>query len=112
LKTLSVRAMRVTALRSLPRRRSRAAAGGQNPVVTSSASCGLVHHDEDVERVAVLREGAGDEPVVPRIVARGIEIAVELEQPRLLVHLELAAPSLGDLDDGVDHSRCRRPRWD
>ena len=57
---------------------------------------------EDVERVAVIAQGAGDEAVVTGIVDGAVEHAVEAEHADLLVELVLVALVGGNLDDRGD----------
>ena len=56
--------------------------------------------DQHVERVAVLRESAGDEPVVRGIVGRGIKDAVQDQHPGLFVEFVLLFLPFRDLDTG------------
>jgi hypothetical protein len=58
----------------------------------------LLHDDEYVDGVAVVAERARDESVVVRVDDRGVEHAVDLDEPRLLVQLVLDLAALGDLD--------------
>lgn len=58
----------------------------------------LAEH-QHIERVAVLGIGAGDEPVVCRIVGGGVQDAVEPEQAGFLVHLVFVFAALGNFDD-------------
>jgi len=59
---------------------------------------GLLTQDEDIERVAVIAVGAGDETVVRRVVDSGIENAIEAHEPGLFVEFVLVLAALGDLD--------------
>ena len=63
------------------------------------------HQHQDVERIAVVAQGAGQEPVVAGIVDRAVEHAVEPEDAELLVELVLVALVGGDLDDRGDLGR-------
>jgi len=62
----------------------------------------LVEQHERVERVAVLTERVGDEPVVGRIHGRGEEAAIEPQHVPLVVVLVLVPAPARDLDDDVD----------
>ena len=53
----------------------------------AAGEAGSVDEDEDVEGVAVVGEGAGDEAVVAGIVDGGVEIAVETKDVKFLVVL-------------------------
>ena len=55
---------------------------------------------QNVQRVAVVGVGAGDETVVGGIVGRRVKHAVEAHDTRLFVQLILAGRPLGDLNDG------------
>ena len=54
---------------------------------------------QNVQRVAVVRPGAGDEAVVGGIVSRGVENSVETQRAGLFIHLVLVFRALLDLDD-------------
>jgi hypothetical protein len=75
----------------------------------AAGEAGSVDEDEDVEGVAVVGEGAGDEAVVAGIVDGGVEVAVETEDVEFLVVLVLVAALVGDFDDGVDDLGAVRP---
>ena len=66
----------------------------------------LVEQDQRVERVAVLGQRVGDEPVVGRVDRRREEPAVESDQVPLVVVLVLVAAPPGDLDDDLDGAVC------
>ena len=69
---------------------------------------GQQHHR--VQRVAVLAEGVLDEAVVGRVAHRGVQVAVQLHPPGVVVHLVLVARTLRDLDDDVElHRRGSLP---
>src|SRR5207245_10088886 len=72
----------------------------------------LPDQHEHVARSADLGQRARDEPVVPRIVNRGVQHAVQPEQPRLLVKLVLVATAARDLDDRGDLVGRVFPRWE
>src|SRR3989441_3588481 len=72
----------------------------------------LPDQHEHVARIAVFGQRARDEPVVPRIVDRGVQHAVQPEQPRLLVKLVLVATAARDLDDRGDLVGRVFPRWE
>ena len=71
----------------------------------AAGEAGGVDEDEDVERVAVVAEGAGDEAVVAGVVDGGVEIAIEAEDVELFVVLVLVDSLVGDFDDSVDDFR-------
>jgi hypothetical protein len=75
----------------------------------TAGKAGSVDEDEDVEGVAVVGEGAGDEAVVSRIVDGGVEVAVETEDVEFLVVLVLVAALVGYFDDSVDDLGAVRP---
>jgi hypothetical protein len=75
----------------------------------AAGKAGSVDEDKDVEGVAVVGEGAGDEAVVSGIVDGGVEIAVETEDVEFLVILVLVAALVGDFDDNVDDLGAVRP---
>src|SRR5690606_16680844 len=59
--------------------------------------------DQNVNRVAVVRQGVRDEAVITRVGHRGVEEAVDDERAGFLVHLVLDRLSANrDLDDDVD----------
>jgi hypothetical protein len=68
----------------------------------AAGEAGSVDEDEDVEGVAVVGEGAGDETIVARIVNGRIKIAVETEDMEFFVVLVLVAALIGDFDDSVN----------
>jgi hypothetical protein len=68
----------------------------------AAGEAGSVDEDEDVEGIAVVGEGAGDEAIVPGIVDGRVKIAVETEDVEFLVVLVFIAALVGDFDDGVD----------
>ncbi len=57
--------------------------------MTQPVKLPAVDQDEDVERVAVVAEGAGDEAVVAGVVDGRVEVAVEPEDVQVLVVLVL-----------------------
>ena len=59
-----------------------------------------------VERVVVLGERVGDEPVVRRVPGGGEQHPVEVDLARFVVHLVLVATPLGDLNDHGDEHRA------
>src|SRR3546814_3593460 len=61
----------------------------------------IVEQDQRVERVGVLGERVGDEPVVGRIGRGGEEPAIQAHHVLLVVVLVLVAAASGDLDDDV-----------
>ena len=63
---------------------------------------GLLHDDQHVQRVAVRGGRAGDEPVVGRVVDRGIEDPVQADRSGGVVEFVLVAAPLRDLDDRLD----------
>src|SRR6202171_1252008 len=65
----------------------------------TSRKRGLIDADEDVQRIAVLMQGARNEPVVAGIVHGGVQNTVEPDQPRLLVQLVFVAAATGYLDE-------------
>ncbi len=62
----------------------------------------LVEEDEGVERVTVLGQRVGHEPVVGRVEGRREEPSVEPDDVALVVVLVLVAAPPGDLHDHVD----------
>ena len=60
---------------------------------------GLGAKHKNVQRVAVLRPGTGDEAVVRRIVGGGIKDTVKAQRTGFLVHFVLILGALLDLDD-------------
>ena len=71
----------------------------------------LVEQDQRVERVAVLGQGVGDEPVVGRVERGREEPPVQSDHVALVVVLVLVAAPPGDLDDDVDGAvRAHGPR--
>jgi hypothetical protein len=75
----------------------------------ATGETGSVNEDEDVERIAVVGEGAGDEAIVTGIVDGRVEIAVETEDVEFLVVFVFIAALVGDFDDGVDDLGAVRP---
>jgi len=75
----------------------------------AAGKAGSVDEDENVEGVAVVGQGTGDETVVSGIVDGGVEIAVETEDVEFLVVLVLVAALVRDFDDRVDDLRAVRP---
>jgi hypothetical protein len=75
----------------------------------AAGKAGSIDEDEDVERVAVVGEGAGDKAVISGIVDGGIEVAVETEDVEFFVIFVLVAALVGDFDDGVDDLGAVRP---
>jgi hypothetical protein len=76
---------------------------------------GLLHEHEHVHGVVVLAERARDEAVVVRVHDGGVEHAVHLDEPRLLVQLVLDLAPLGDLHDlrvGSDRPFLRQTLFD
>ncbi len=69
----------------------------------AAGEAGGVDEDEDVEGVAIVGEGGGDEAVVAGVVDRGVEITVEAEDVEFLVVLVLVDSFEWNLDDSVDH---------
>ena len=69
---------------------------------THPGKVGSVTQDEHVERVAVAREGVGDEAVVGGIGRGGEEPTIEADDVLLVVVLVLVATAGGDLDHHVD----------
>src|SRR3982750_2664171 len=71
----------------------------EGPAVDLTAWKGrLVEMDEDVQRVAVLGQGAGNEAVISRVVHRGIENAIETDHTARLVELVLVPAPCGNFD--------------
>ena len=69
----------------------------------AAGEAGGVDEDEDVEGVAIVGEGGGDEAVVAGVVDWGVEITVEAEDVEFLVVLVLVDSFEWNLDDSVDH---------
>ena len=63
---------------------------------------GLVKQHQRVQRVAVIRQGVVDEPVVGRVPGGGEQHPVQPDAPGGVVHFIFVALSLGDLDDDLD----------
>ncbi len=63
---------------------------------------GFGTEDEDVEGVAIVGEGLGDEAVVGGVVDGGVQDAVELEEAGFFVELVFVGGAKGDFDDGVE----------
>jgi hypothetical protein len=59
----------------------------------------LLAEDERVERVAVVTEASGNEPVVGRVVHRAEKDAIEPQQPALLIELVLVLTPHRHFDD-------------
>ena len=57
---------------------------------------------EDIEGIAVVGEGLGNEAVVGGIIDRRVEDAIELQKARFLVELVLVGTPHRDLDDRLD----------
>ena len=68
------------------------------------------HHHQDVDRIAVVGDGAGNEAVIAGIVHGRIEGAVQAEDAELDIVFALVTAALGDLDDHADRFRSVRPR--
>ena len=62
----------------------------------------VLEQHQHVERVAVEREGVGDEAVVGRVDGRGEQPPVEADDVRVVVVLVLVAAAARDLDDDVE----------
>jgi hypothetical protein len=75
----------------------------------AAGEAGRVDEDEDIEGIAVIGQGAGNESVISGIVDGGVEIAVETEDVEFLVVFVLVAALVGDFDDGVDDLGAVRP---
>src|SRR5215203_886210 len=63
---------------------------------------GLLHHHEQVEGVVVVAQGARDKAVVGGVDHGGVQNAVYLQEPRVLIQLVLDLRAFGDLDQGVE----------
>jgi hypothetical protein len=70
------------------------------------------HHYQNVDGIAVVGRGAGDEAVVPRVVHRRIKRAVQAEHAELDIVLALIAAALRDFDDHANGFRRVRPGID
>jgi hypothetical protein len=61
----------------------------------------LLEQHQRVQRLAVLRQRAGDEPVVERVARRGEQHPVQPDLAGLGIHLVLIARTLRGLDDDL-----------
>ena len=71
----------------------------------AAGKAGAGHHDEHVQRIAVVAQRGGDKAVIARVVHGGVQITVQLEDVQLLVVLEFIGIVFGDLDDGAKNFR-------
>ena len=71
-------------------------------VIRQPGEAGRINQHQDVERIAVVAQGTGDESVITGIVNRRVEIAVEAKDvQRFVVFVFVSLPS-GNLDDCVN----------
>jgi hypothetical protein len=75
----------------------------------AAGETGRVDEDEDIEGIAVIGKGAGNEAIISGIVDGRVEIAVETKNLKFLVVLVFVAALVGDFDDCGDDLGAVRP---
>ena len=60
---------------------------------------------QDVQRIAVFRQRAGNETVIGGIYSRGIQDSVQLQKPRFLIEFVLRLAAFGNFDKRFETAR-------